>query len=111
MPGLEASGAPLHATTLLSTARAEHRGGKSRLARWELLTARVLCLFAGTTGVYPRAYRKGTLTGTAGSSRTTGNRGDGGGDRDLCRYGVGGNVTFQVSAAVAIGGRHTHRLD
>ena len=64
MPGLEASGAPLHATTLLSTARAEHRGGKSRLARWELLTARVLCLFAGTTGVYPRAYRKGTLTGT-----------------------------------------------
>ena len=76
MPGLEASGAPLHATTLLSTARAEHRGGKSRLARWELLTARVLCLFAGTTGVYPRAYRKGTLTGTAGSSRTTGNRGE-----------------------------------
>ena len=60
MPGLEASGAPLHAATLLSTARAEHRGGKSRLARWELLTARVLCLFAGTTGVYPRAYRKGT---------------------------------------------------
>ena len=30
--------------------------------------------------------------------------------RDLCRYGVGGNVV-QVSAAVAIGGRHTHRLD
>ena len=65
MPGLEPSGAPLHAATLLSTARAEHRGGKSRLARWELLTARVLCLFAGTTGVYPRAYHKGTLTGLA----------------------------------------------
>ena len=93
MPGLEASGAPLHATTLLSTARAEHRGGKSRLACWAQLTARVLCLFTGTAGVYPqRTVRVRSRVGTHNAEEGTKVQECAGSEEEEVRAGAGGEA-------------------